>query len=176
MNKAAKALQDQEKNSKSSTPTMEMTDTMRKLLNGEDILESIETQHGVFVIKFPRPRVLRQIQMLLSQRFVGVDLSKLPDKNIRFHEIYATLDVVVVRAPQWWDDLDSSEDCPDDNLVMTLYRRYLRFYNRVQQEISGTGEKPGEHDQVGTGGSEKADVGDGPFSGVTFGSKVSGTP
>ena len=172
MNRSGK--QAEEKKEEVKVNTKEMNETLKKLLSGEDIFETIDTERGQFTIKFPRPRVLRQIQVLLSQRFQGVDLGNMPEKTVRFYEIYATLDIVVVKAPQWWDDLDSSEDCPDDKLVSDLYRRYLRFYNRIQAEIDGAPAGSGEGANAGAAPGKEAPLGGGAFSDIAHGSEDGG--
>lgn len=168
MNRAGKQMEGQrvEADKAIAQNKPEMNETLKKLLSGEDIFETVNTERGQFVIKYPRPRVLRQIQVLLSQRFADVDLGKIAPSTLRFYEIYATLDIVVVKAPQWWDDLESSEDCPDDKLIGELYRRYLRFYNRVQSEIGGAGAGPGAESPASPGGNKKEVVADGAFSGI----------
>jgi len=175
MNRAGKQLQEQQADGmkKPEQNKPEINDTLQKLLSGEDIFETVETERGQFVLKYPRPRVLRQIQVLLASRFANVDLSKLPSQTVRYYEIYATLDVVVVKAPQWWDDLDSSEDCPDDKLIAELYRRYLRFYNRIQSEIGGAGAGSGDSVAEGSSRDKETPVVDGSFSGITYDEGVS---
>ncbi len=176
MNRAGKAAEGQQGEAKKTAEQNkpEVNDTLKKLLSGEDLFETVETERGTFTIKFPRPRVLRQIQVLLAQRFADVNLGNIAPSTLRFYEIYATLDIVIVKAPQWWDDLDSSEDCPDDKLIGDLYRRYLRFYNRVQSEIGGAVAGPGAEPAKGAGGAQEAPVADGAFSGIAHDEGVPG--
>ncbi|RDE12116.1 MAG: hypothetical protein C4K49_10565 [Candidatus Thorarchaeota archaeon] len=177
MNRAGKAAGDQREEAKKMTAEQnkpEVNETLKKLLSGEDLFETVETDRGTFTIKYPRPKVLRQIQVLLAQRFDDVNLGNIAPSTLRFYEIYATLDIVIVKAPQWWDDLDSSEDCPDDKLIGDLYRRYLRFYNRIQSEIGGAGAGSGKEPPAGASGTEKADVVAGAFSGIAHDEGVPG--
>jgi hypothetical protein len=173
MNKAGKAIEENKKLEEGAN-SKEHNEILEKLLSGEDIFETIDTPRGQFVMKYPRPRTLRQIQVLLAQRFEGTDLSKLPERTVRFYELYATLDVVVVKAPKWWDDLDSAEDCPDDQLAGDLYRRYLRFYNRIQSEIAGTGTQSRDSPEGSVTDDKEASLGDGAFSGLAHGQPVPG--
>lgn len=177
MNRAGKQAEGQKEETKKATEqnTQEINDTMKRLLSGEDLFETVDTERGQFTIKFPRPRILRQIQVLLAQRFADVDLGKMAPATLRFYEIYATLDIVIVKAPQWWDDLNSSEDCPDDKLIGDLYRRYLRFYNRIQSEIGGAGAGPREEPGKSASGTQEAPVVDGAFSGITHDEGVPGS-
>jgi hypothetical protein len=176
MNRAGKQVETQKEEVKkvSGKNTSEINDTLKRLLSGEDLFDTIDTVRGQFTLKFPRPRVLRQIQVLLSQRFADADLSKMAPATLRFYEIYATLDVIIVKAPQWWDDLDSSEDCPDDKLIGELYRRYLRFYNRIQSEIGGIGTESGTKPAKGTSDAKETPLVDGAFSGIAHDEGISG--
>jgi hypothetical protein len=160
---------------KASTATeSEVNETLAKLLKGEEIFEVLDTRRGKFKIIFPRPRVLRQIQLLLAQRFNGQDLNKILEKTIRQAEIYASLDVVVVEGPKWWDKLETSEDCPDDDFILDLYRGYLQFYGTVQRKIRGSESRPGEIDSESSSESKKEAVGTGAFSDIAHGPEDEG--
>lgn len=144
----------------------ELNELMEKLLKGEEIFETVETDRGTFKIKYPRPRLLRTIQILLADRFMGQNLNNIPENTVRNHEVYATLDMVVVEAPEWWDKLETSEDCPDDALISELYRRYLRFYRKIQQKIGNSGTESGENNSGQPSGAKKEAVDNGAFQGL----------
>jgi hypothetical protein len=172
MNKAGKNASETEakvdaKASEDDENTPEVNETLEKLLRGEEIFEYIDTRRGKFKIIYPRPRVLRHIQVLLAERFNGQNLNNIKDSTIRNYEVYATLDVVVVEGPKWWDKLESSEDCPDDDLILALYRGYLRFCDAIRRKILGSDLQAGEKPDESTAGDEKAPVGTGAFSGLT---------
>lgn len=154
--------------------TPEVNETLEKLLRGEEIFEYIDTRRGKFKIIYPRPRVLRHIQVLLAERFNGQNLNNIKDTTIRNYEVYATLDVVVVEGPKWWDKLDSSEDCPDDDLILSLYRGYLRFYGAIRRKILGSDIQAGNKPDEGDAGDEKAPVGPGAFQGLAHGPEGEG--
>jgi hypothetical protein len=177
-NKTGQRVHGQIKNDKFDSiknEPVELGEVMSKLLSGEDIYEVVKTKRGAFRMVYPRPRLLRAADMLLSDRFNNIDLNKLPSTSIRQHEVYCILDVVIVEGPRWWEELDSSEDCPDEELITELYRGYLRFHNKVQQKISTGGERSGSGNTGKSSGIEKEDVADGTFSDITHGQKVSGT-
>ena len=175
--RAVEALQEKKKKSGSAKAenSPEINETLEKLLKGEDIYDTLSTSRGNFKMIYPRPRVLRQIQVMLVERYHGQNLNNIPDKTLRNSEVYATLDAVITEAPDWWDSLDSSEDCPDDDLILQLYRGYLRFYGKVQQKIKRPERKPGVDSKKQPLRNEKEIVGNGSFSGITHGSEDIGT-
>jgi hypothetical protein len=172
MNNAGRALQEQKEDGKKEKNDPAVDDVLQKLLSGEQILETIQTKRGTFTMKYPRPRVTQQIVVLLAQRFEGVNLGNLPEQMVANYRVYATLDIVVVKAPKWWDDLDSSLDCPDDKFILDLYRRYLQFYNRVQSEIEGPKPEPRKDATPGAGDGKEAPVDPGAFSTIALGQEV----
>ena len=100
----------------------------------------------------------------------GLSESAFTKERIANFRVYATLDQVIVEAPDWWDRLESAENCPDDELVLQLYRGYLRFYNETQRKIAKS--KFRGNSKVGLIESENEDVGDGAFSDLTHGSPL----
>jgi hypothetical protein len=112
--------------------------------------------------------------VLLAERFNGQNLNNIPEKTIRNYEVYATLDVVVVEGPKWWDKLDSSEDCPDDDLILALYRGYLRFYGAIRRKIVGSDGQPGGEPAKGAAPAEEEAVGPGAFQGLAHGDEGEG--
>lgn len=169
MNKAGKEIKEELEESpvKKEENSPEMNDLMEKLLKGEEIYEVIDTNRGKFKMIYPRPSVLRKIQVLLASRFHGQNLNLIQEKVVRNCEVYATLDIIITEAPAWWDKLDSSEDCPDDSLILQLYRGYLRFYGKIQQRIGSVESKPGKDTEKQPGKIKKEAVGTGAFSGIT---------
>lgn len=147
----------------------EMNELMERLLKGEEFYETVETDRGTFKLRYLRPRLQRAVQVLLANRFAGQNLNNIPASALKGFELYALLDVAVVEAPKWWDKLETSEDCPDEKLVLELYRRYLRFYNSIQQKIGNDGSEPGESDSEQSSENKKKAVDTGAFQGIANG-------
>lgn len=157
---------------KKTKNSQKMNELLEKLLKGEDIYETVATSRGTFRMKYPRPRVLRSIQILLAERFPNVDLNKLSVQTVRNYEVYATLDVIIVEAPDWWEKMNTSEDCPDDELILELYRRYLRFYSKIQSRIQSTRGVSRRSSKASTGGDKEKTVDTGAFSNIAHGQEV----
>ena len=111
-------------------------DVLEFLLKGERLTKKIVTKRGTFVIAFPLPKDIRDIEVTVANRLDGTPIAAFTSDSIANFRCYATLDAVIVDAPDWWDKLTSAEDCPDDALVLEIYRGYLQFYQQTQQRIS----------------------------------------
>ncbi len=144
-------------------------DPLELILNGEVIKKTFTTKRGKFTLALPLPRDIREIEVEVASRMQGLPASAFQLDSVANFRAYATLDRVVVEAPQWWEDLESSEDCPDDELITDLYRRYLRFYKETQREISNSKYRGGP--KVGKVRNKNEIVGDESLSDTTNGSE-----
>lgn len=142
-------------------------DLFEKLVNGEDITEEIETHQGTFTIKFPLGTDFIKISRRKAEMRGDIPPERFNKAEDIDFEAYAALDVVVLKGPDWWEKLKSSTQCPDQKIVTTLYRGYLRHYAAIQQKISPHGRSDGD----GKVQDDDEVVGDGPFSAVTYGSE-----
>jgi len=142
-------------------------DPLEIILNGEQITETINTRRGKFVIAFPLPSDLRKIEIEVARMLNGNAASSFSSDTLSNFRAYATLDVVIKEAPKWWNDLESAENCPDDNLIMELYRRYLQFYRKVQKALS-RGRFGSDVGKIKSRTEDEA-LADKPFSGIANG-------
>jgi len=117
----------------------EKKDALEKILSGERISCKIKTKRGVFVINYPLPRDLRRIEVNVAKMLDGMSESSFSKQQVASFRAYATLDEVILESPEWWNNLESAEDCPDDDLITKLYVRYLRLYKKVQESIARSG-------------------------------------
>ena len=122
-------------------------DVLELILSGENLTKKTKTKRGTFTIRFPLPRDLRVIEVKVAEMLDGKPLDSFSTSQVGNFRAYATLNRVIVDGPDWWKKLDSSEDCPDDILITTLYGRYLRFYHNTQESINKSGYEGG----IGTG-------------------------
>ncbi|RLE46002.1 MAG: hypothetical protein DRJ31_10545, partial [Candidatus Methanomethylicota archaeon] len=141
----------------------EKKDVLESILNGEQITEEIKTKRGVFVIALPLPKDIRNIEIEIARRLDGYPENQFSSDMLMKFRVYASLDTVIIKAPDWWNKLESAEDCPDDSLISFLYRRYLRFYQETQKKIekshfNGTA-------KIGKARIKTETVGDGAFQG-----------
>jgi len=142
-------------------------DILASLLSGERITEEVKTKRGVFVIALPLPRDVRIIEVTIAERLNGQPVASFTATTIALIRAYAALDTVIVESPGWWRELESAEDCPDDALIMDLYRRYLQFYEKLQQKISKS--RFGGRIEVGKARRKAKPVDNGAFSDIANG-------
>ena len=111
---------------------MEKKDVLEMILGGERITKKLKTKRGTFAMTFPLPRDLREIEVGVAKMLEGSPVASFSKEQLASFRAYATLDKVIIDGPEWWNKLDSSEDCPDDELITHLYGRYLRLYQSTQ--------------------------------------------
>lgn len=143
----------------------EKKDPLEMILDGTPIVKEINTKRGKFTIALPLPRDIREIEVEVAMKLEGNPISSFTNKTIGNFRAYATLDKVIIKAPKWWEDLESSEECPDDSLIVELYGSYLRLYSTSQKEISKSRFKG--KSEVGKARIKEKAVGDGAFSDIT---------
>ena len=138
-------------------------DLFEKLLNGEDITETVDLgKRGVFTIKYPLGS--DRIEIARRKALFSQGLSE--DFDFRF---YAVLDTVVIDGPSAWKK-SKAEKYPDETVLVELYRRFLRLTERVRTQIGGSKESEGE----GEDKDKDPNVGDGLFQGVAIGPEPNG--
>jgi len=137
---------------------MEKKDALELILSGERLTKKVKSKRGIFVIAFPLPKDLRKIEINVARMMDGLAAKSFDRTQIASFRAYATLDEVILDGPEWWNKLESSEGCPDDELITYLYGRYLRFYQSTQKAINESGY--GRDDGVGKSKTKSEVVGD----------------
>ena len=113
----------------------EKKDVLEMILSGERITRKVKTKRGMFVITFPLPRDLREIEVEVARKTEGLPAASFTKEMIASFRAYATLDLLIIDSPEWWKKMDSAEDCPDDEFITRLYGRYLHLYKSTQKSI-----------------------------------------
>lgn len=152
---------------KAGAKEKEKVDVLELLLKGERLTKKIVTKRGTFVIAFPLPKDIRDIEIAVATWLDGTPITAFTNDSIANFRCYATLDAVIVDAPGWWNKLASAEDCPDDALVLEIYRGYLQFYQLTQQRISRSRFRGSS--EVGKTRTAPTSVDSGAFQGITDG-------
>lgn len=140
-------------------------DPLELILSGQKIKEVVKTRRGEFEITYPLPSDLRKVDFAVASIIGDRNIASFTKDAIFNIRLYCTLDVVITKAPSWWDKLESADQCADDDLCLRLYEKYVKFYNEIQRVLSeGTYGK-----DVGSAKlrSENKAVDSGAFSGIT---------
>lgn len=141
-------------------------DLFERIINGEDIVEEVQTKRGTFKIKFPLGSDFIEITKRKYEYLGDLDPKKLSREEMIDIDAYATLDVVIVDSPEWWKKLKNSSKCPDPSIIVELYRGFLRHYGEIQKLIHGGGDN--ESNRKPKSKKPTEDVGIEPFSGITL--------
>lgn len=144
-----------------------LEDPLKAILEGKAITETVKTRRGDFVIKYPSPRDLREVELKIADMLRGKPAESFEKEKLANFRLYAALDVCIIEAPEWWYGLESAEDCPDDDLVLKLFGRYLRLYGKTQAALS-KGKFRGSTKESGPGNTDET-VDTGTFQGIADG-------
>lgn len=145
-------------------------DLFTAMLEGRAITKSFDTSRGTFKIKYPMGRDRIRIDQLKAIRRNGLPAATFDVSAMYNNEVFSTLDVVVIDGPEWWKnarakDPDWSwEDCPDEELIIELYRLVDTFRGDIQGRIRQS--RPAGKAELGKTGDTATSVDDGAFSGI----------
>jgi hypothetical protein len=145
-------------------------DLFTAMLEGRTITKSFDTSRGTFKIKYPMGRDRIRIDQLKAIRRNGLPAATFDVSAMYNNEVFSTLDVVVIDGPEWWKnarakDPDWSwEDCPDEELIIELYRLVDTFRGDIQVRIRQS--RPAGKAELGKTGDTATSVDDGAFSGI----------
>ncbi len=147
-------------------------DPLELILSGESVEKVFNTKRGKFTMALPLPRDIREIEVEVASRLNGLPIDSFSKDTISNFRVYVTLDKIITNAPEWWENMDSSEECPDDDLIIELYRGYLQFYKSSQKGIARS--KFRDNVKVGKTRNKTKNVDDGTFSGIAYGKENEG--
>ena len=149
----------------------EKASLFESILMGKDITTKVTTSRGDFVVKYPTGKDLGTIDRIKAMRRNGISADSFDALAGYTSTVYATLDVVVIKGPEWFEKAKkdkpnfSFEGVPDDELINELYSRALDFRNNVQGRIKSEREDTKEASFAGP----KETVDDGAISGIAHG-------
>jgi len=116
-------------------------DMFFKLLNGENVLETIKTSRGEFEVKFPKQKDIERIGILTAQRRLGIPARAFDVEAENAMYKCAVLDVIVMSGPKWYDnaknrnDNFSWRDMPDIDFIDEVYLKAHSFRQEIQEKI-----------------------------------------
>jgi len=145
-------------------------DLFATMLSGKAITKTFETARGTFKIRFPTGRDRIRIDQLKAIRRNGLPATAFDVSAMYNNEVFSTLDVIIMDGPDWWkkarekDQNWSWEDCPDEELVIELYRLVDSFRRNVQERLQQA-RSPGSVELSGPG-EPATPMADGAFSGI----------
>lgn len=125
-------------------------DIIDALLHNKEIVSEIETPYGVFEFKYPSGADSLRIAHRRAAYLGGFPDQSFDNSRRSQFEMWATLDILVLKKPDRFKDMESWADCPDQELAETLFKRGARFCGGIRREISEA--RPGQLDLPGEAG------------------------
>jgi hypothetical protein len=143
----------------------EKDDFFTKMVMGKDVTDEIETSRGTFTVKYPKPKDVIAIGKIAAYRrnYKPVEAFDVASENDNI--MTATLDVVVVAGPEWYENAKkvnkffSFVEVPSRKFLTEFYGLVYSFREQVE-ECLDEGETPadrrvpaktGAHDDVDGG-------------------------
>jgi hypothetical protein len=143
----------------------ERDDFFTKMVMGKDVTEEIKTCRGTFTVKYPKPKDVIAIGKIAAFRrnYKPTEAFDVVSENENI--MTATLDVVVVSGPEWYENAKkvnkffSFMEVPSRTFLSELYSKVYSFREQVEKCVD-EGETPagerlpaedGAHDDVDGG-------------------------
>jgi hypothetical protein len=143
----------------------EKEDFFTKMVMGKDVTEEIETGRGTFTVKYPKPKDVIAIGKIAAYRrnYKPVEAFDVASENDNI--MTATLDVVVVSGPEWYENAKNANkffsfvEVPSRKFLTEFYGKVYSFREQVEKCLD-EGETPadqrvpaetGAHDDVDSG-------------------------
>jgi hypothetical protein len=144
---AVDAIDTEKKVEKLTEP--ERDDYFTKMVMGKDVTEEIETSRGTFTVKYPKPKDMISIGKIAAYRrnYKPVEAFDVTSENDNI--MTATLDVVVVSGPEWYENAKkinkffSFVEVPSRKFLTEFYGKVYSFREQVE-ECLDEGEIPSD--------------------------------
>lgn len=135
-------------------------DLFGNIIRGKDVTEKIETSRGVFEVKFPRMKDLETIGRVLARRMNGLSVESMDPNIYNLMSEIATLDVVVVSGPAWYENAVKENDftwgnIPVQSFIQEVYAKAYEFRIKVSK-ILEQDEKDGDNGVAADKGDDDA--------------------
>jgi hypothetical protein len=87
----------------------ERDDLFTKMVTGKDVTEEIDTGRGIFTVKYPKPKDMIAIGKIAAYRRNYKPAEAFDAASENDNIMTATLDVVVVSGPEWYENAKKNE-------------------------------------------------------------------
>jgi hypothetical protein len=116
-------------------------DFFTKLVMGKDVTEEVETDRGIFTVKYPKSKDFLAIGRLMSARRNFKPVESFDAESEMINAMASTLDVVVVSGPKWYEDAKKANqnfsflEVPSRAFLAELYGKAYSFREKVEQRF-----------------------------------------
>jgi hypothetical protein len=148
----------------------ERDDYFTKMVMGKDVTEEIVTSRGIFTVKYPKPKDVIAIGKIAAYRrnYKPVEAFDITSENENI--MTATLDVVVVSGPEWYENAKkinkffSFVEVPSRKFLTEFYGKVYSFREQVETCLE-EGEEPADQRVPAEAGAHD-DMDGGAFGGL----------
>jgi hypothetical protein len=149
----------------------EKDDFFTKMVMGKDVAHEITTSRGIFTVKYPKPKDTIAIGKIAAYRrnYKPVEAFDVASENDNI--MTATLDVVVVSGPEWYENAKkvnkffSFMEVPSRKFLTEFYGKVYSFREQVEKCLD-EGETPADQRIPAEAGAHD-DVDGGAFGGLS---------
>jgi hypothetical protein len=127
----------------------ERDDYFTKMVMGKDVTDEIETSRGTFTVKYPKPKDTIAIGKIAAYRRDYKPAEAFDAASENDNIATATLDVVVVSGPEWYENarnankLFSFTEVPSRKFLAEFYGKVYSFREQVEKCLE-EGETPAD--------------------------------
>lgn len=119
----------------SAVKESEELDIIDTMLSGKELVKELDTDYGRFEFKYPDGADTLRIAHRRAEYLGGHPDHSFDRVRLYWFEIWATLDVLVVKKPEKFSKILSWADFPDTSLVEDLFSRGTQFRNDIAEQI-----------------------------------------
>jgi len=103
------------------------------LLNVDnDLIKTKSFKHkGTFVIKLPNNLLKIDIGRRIANYF-NIPVNNISDQDYMFARAMITVDVIIEKAPDWWE---GAIKCYDQNLILKIFNWYLKEEKDLNEKL-----------------------------------------
>jgi hypothetical protein len=146
-------------------------DFFTKMVMGKDVTEEIETVRGKFTVKYPKPKDTIAIGKIAAYRRNYKPVEAFDVRSEEDNIITATLDVLVVSGPEWYETAKKTNqffsflEVPSRAFLTELYGKAYSFRGQVEKCLNEE-ERPADQRVPAEKGADDA-VDSGAFRGLS---------
>jgi hypothetical protein len=149
----------------------ERDDLFTKMVTGKDVTEEIDTGRGIFTVKYPKPKDMISIGKIAAYRRNYKPAEAFDAASENDNIMTATLDVVVVSGPEWYENAKKTNkffsfvEVPSRKFLTEFYGKVYSFREQVEKRLD-EGEEPADRGVPAEAGADDA-VDGGAFRGLS---------
>jgi hypothetical protein len=129
------------------------------------VTEEVDTERGRFEVKYPKPKDMLSIGRLSASRRNYKPAGAFDAETEMFNVMASTLDVVVVKGPDWFENAKNANkyftflEVPSREFITELYGKAYSFRSEVEKRLVPGKGPAGERIPAAEGADDPVDGG-----------------